>query len=42
MVINWIRVIMLNVYSKLASWHLDPASSIYTLGYGYDYDKTDE
>lgn len=42
MLANWIGVILLNVYSKLASWHLDPASSIYTQGYGWNYDKTDE
>ena len=40
--LNYIRVVLINLYGTLATWHLDPAVSIYTRGYGYDYSKTDE
>lgn len=42
MLVNFIHVLLINAYGRLATWHLDPADSIYTRGYGYDYSKTEE
>jgi len=31
-----------SVFGRVVSFRQEPASAIYSLGYGYDYSKTDE
>lgn len=39
--LNDLHVIALNVYARFHSFQLDPAVAAHSLGYGYDYEKTD-
>lgn len=38
---NDFKVLILNILGKLATWNLDPGVAVYSIGYGYDYTKTD-
>lgn len=40
--LNAIRVSCANAYGRVATWKQEPASAIYSLGYGYEYSKTDD
>jgi hypothetical protein len=37
----WVGVIN-SVFGRVVSWRQVPAEAIYSLGYGYDYDDTDD
>lgn len=40
--LNAVLVSYINVFGRVVTWGAQPASAIYSLGYGYDYEKTDD
>lgn len=42
LVLNAVWVSCINIFGRVATWGAQPASAIYSLGYGYDYEKTDD
>jgi len=40
--LNALRTTYVNMFGRVVTWRDQPASAIYSLGYGYDYEKTDD